>query len=158
MEADPPKYPTFDEIKDACQKVGRDNFGIMEDPELLEVLDKDLSCHPPRLAEFIIKLVDDGWISSETRDRALILLALLPEEPQIAPGPDGMLGFNWRNQTYYCSLELMANGDLEFFQENLVNGELWSLDVSLLDPDYTNHLLQFITRVKNNCFKEKESS
>lgn len=72
------------------------------------------------------------FISPEMAQKALNLLEFLENlgvsTPQVAPGPDGMIGFNWTINNIYSSIEIFPNGALELFQENLITGKVLSID------------------------------
>lgn len=71
-------------------------------------------------------------ISSETAQAAIRLLesvqARMPKlpDPQVALGPDMSVGLNWSGVRHFAGLDYYPDGTVEFFYEDLVNGELWS--------------------------------
>jgi hypothetical protein len=76
-----------------------------------------------------------AWLSAQTAESAIGLLryvrgALGPglRIPLIAPAVDGSVGFTWRNSRYYVNVRLDPSGEIEFFFEDLVTGELWSAE------------------------------
>jgi hypothetical protein len=80
--------------------------------------------HPSKL--YIQRLVSDGWISQKVANRAIENLSLVPNYTTIGPGPDGMLGFTWRNGHHYFSIEFFEDGHTEQYYENIDTGKIWS--------------------------------
>jgi hypothetical protein len=90
----------------------------------------------------------DGWIDADAALRAEKVLTCLLDRngvpvPTIAPGPDGLVGFTWRTERAYLSLELHASGAVEFFHEDLETGRFMSLDdvrdsLEQLDPYFAS--------------------
>lgn len=83
---------------------------------------------------------EDGWITPQTADWATRLYREIRQRvrglatPNVAPGPDGVVGFVWRNANHFVGLDVGADGNLEAFHENLRSGELWS-EEALTVPD-----------------------
>lgn len=162
LEKEKRKIPSAKEIIEAARAVGRDSLGILQDPELIEVFEELIKKSKPNEENraYLQNLVNDGWISEETRSRAQNLLKVLPIVLQIAPGPDGLVGFNWSFKKEYFSLELLANGDLELFCENLENPEeqnrCWSLDVPFNSNNYLQVLEDFSQRITQAWKREQK--
>jgi len=97
-----------------------------------------------RAERYVYGLVDRGWISERRADKAVETLRGLLRQlpglpiPNIAPGPDDLIGFSWRTRDHHLSLELHADGHFEAFHEDLASRALWSdengcVPVGLLD-------------------------
>ncbi len=101
----------------------------------------------------------EDWISEETAKLACELIDewkdLGIEVQQIAPGPDGMLGFNWLFKDWYFSLDLYPEDKRELFWENLETGEMWSASY----PDYKEYtMITFICKLQNVIKMEKNAT
>lgn len=99
-----------------------------------------------RAEAYIRDLVPNGWTDDLTATRALSVLSeilknqVLPV-PDVAPGPDGIVGFVWRTTEHYLTLEVHRDDMLEFFHNNFKTCELWSEDASSVSSDFVKRLI-----------------
>jgi hypothetical protein len=71
--------------------------------------------------DYVYGLAEDrsGWISRETAKRAVGVLRDIRREvrglplPNVAPGPEGVVAFYWRDSLHYLSVDVNADGRLE---------------------------------------------
>jgi hypothetical protein len=83
-------------------------------------------------AEFLETLAAGGGASNPVIDEAVRILRDVRGAlsgipiPTIAEGPDGMVGMTWENGIQHVNVQVLPDGSVEFFAEDLITRDLWS--------------------------------
>jgi len=116
------------------------------------IFDTSTADHPLVLAKQFVSTLVGQEISEDVAERAMVLLAdlrqVLPglDVPTLAPGPDGLLGMTWENARYHVNIEVLADGSVEYFGEDLISHALWSEDHT--EPTLSDGLLAQLQQVR----------